>query len=101
MNALANDQLERLRDMLGGTGVTFGQWVGTTPDKESDVKIDRFGASSREAFLAERQKRRREAQAEDRAVQPLAPPEECCSEQDIRLRKPRILITNYRSLKCC
>ena len=32
MNALANDQLDRLRDMLGGTGITFGQWVGTTPD---------------------------------------------------------------------
>ena len=31
MNALANDQLDRLRDMLGGTGITFGQWVGTTP----------------------------------------------------------------------
>ena len=29
MNALANDQLDRLRDMLGGTGITFGQWVGT------------------------------------------------------------------------
>ena len=45
MNALANDQLDRLRDMLGGTGITFGQWVGTTPDKESDVIIERFHGS--------------------------------------------------------
>ena len=37
MNALANDQLDRLRDMLGGTGITFGQWVGTTPAEEADV----------------------------------------------------------------
>ena len=27
MNALANDQLNRLREMLAGTGVTFGQWI--------------------------------------------------------------------------
>ena len=37
MNALANDQLDRLRDMLGGTGITFGQWVGTTPATEGEV----------------------------------------------------------------
>ena len=58
-----------------------------------------FAGSSRQAYLAERQKRREEAQAEDRAVRPLAPPEECCSEEDIRDRKPRILLTNYRQLE--
>ena len=99
MNALANDQLDRLRDMLGGTGITFGQWVGTTPDKESDVTVERFAGSSRQAYLAARKQRREEAQAEDRAVRPLAPPEECCSEEDIRTRKPRILLTNYRQLE--
>lgn len=99
MNALANDQLDRLRDMLGGTGITFGQWVGTTPDKESDVIVERFQGSGRQAYLADRKKRRDEAQVEDRAVRPLAPPEECCSEEDIRTRKPRILLTNYRQLE--
>jgi len=99
MNALANDQLDRLRDMLGGTGITFGQWVGTTPDTEQSVSMERFAGSSREAYLAERRKRREEAQAEDRAVRPLAPPEECCSEAEIRERKPRILLTNYRQLE--
>src|SRR5829696_8540777 len=54
MNALANDQLDRLRDVLGGTGVTFGQWVGTTPAKESDVGIERFRGSSRAAYLEAR-----------------------------------------------
>lgn len=96
MNALANDQLDRLRDMLGGTGITFGQWVGTTPDKENEVTLERFDGSGRQAYLAARQQRRDEAQAEDRAVKLLAPPEECCSEEDIRERKPRILLTNYR-----
>src|SRR5215831_11117287 len=99
MNALANDQLDRLRDMLGGTGITFGQWVGTTPDKESGVTVDRFDGTGRAAYLEARRKRRAEAQAEDRAVRPLAPPEECCSEEDIRQRKPRILLTNYRQLE--
>src|SRR3954462_6137760 len=64
MNALANDQLDRLRDMLGGTGITFAQWVGTTPSDESDVGIDRFPGSGRAAYLAARQQRRDEAQAQ-------------------------------------
>src|SRR3954464_3656934 len=55
MNALANDQLDRLREMLGGTGITFGQWVGTTPAKEGDVPVDRFPGSGRQAYLAARQ----------------------------------------------
>ncbi|WP_419555813.1 DEAD/DEAH box helicase [Planctellipticum variicoloris] len=99
MNALANDQLDRLRDVLGGTGITFGQWVGTTPEKESDVGIERFTGSSRRAYLEERKRRREEAARDDRAVQPLSPPEECCSEDDIEKRRPRILLTNYRQLE--
>src|SRR6516165_4436012 len=88
MNALANDQVDRLRDMLGGTGITFGQWVGTTPEKGSDVIVDRFPGSGRAAYLAERKKRRDDAAREDRAVHPLAPPEECCSEEEIGDREP-------------
>src|SRR5262249_1961439 len=84
---------------LGGTGITFGQWVGTTPDKESGVTVDRFDGTGRAAYLEARRKRRAEAQAEDRAVRPLAPPEEGCSEEDIRERKPGILLTNYRQLE--
>jgi ATP-dependent helicase YprA (DUF1998 family) len=99
MNALANDQLDRLRDMLGGTGISFGQWVGTTPAEESEVSVERFPGSGRAAFLAARQQRREEAQVQDRAVRLLAPPEECCSEEDIRQRKPRILLTNFRQLE--
>ncbi len=99
MNALANDQLDRLRQMLGGTGITFGQWVGPTPDTEAKVTIERFSSSSRDAYLAARQQRLKEAQQEDRAVRPLAPMEECCSEEAIRNRKPRIIITNYRQLE--
>jgi ATP-dependent helicase YprA (DUF1998 family) len=38
MNALANDQLDRLRDMLGGTGISFGQWVVLQRKKELAVR---------------------------------------------------------------
>jgi ATP-dependent helicase YprA (DUF1998 family) len=99
MNALANDQLDRLREMLGGTGITFGQWIGTTPETESKKYVERFQGSSRPAYLAARRKRREEARTEDRAIRPLAPPEECCSEEEIRNGRPRILLTNYRQLE--
>jgi len=99
MNALANDQLDRLREMLAGTGITFGIWIGTTPAKESDVTVMRFPGSSRAAYLAARKEREREAHERDTPLRPLIPWEECCSEEDIRKRAPRILITNYRQLE--
>src|SRR5437867_9182340 len=37
MNALAEDQLGRLRSLLAGTGISFGMYVGKTPQRESDV----------------------------------------------------------------
>src|SRR5262249_14256923 len=37
MNALANDQLERLRRLLADTGVTFGRYSGDTPFNERDA----------------------------------------------------------------
>ena len=37
MNALAEDQLIRIRGLLAGTGVPFGIYVGKTPEREADV----------------------------------------------------------------
>ena len=37
MNALAEDQLMRLRGLLAGTGIPFGIYVGKTPEREVDV----------------------------------------------------------------
>ena len=37
MNALAEDQLDRLRGLLAGSGITFGMYVGKTPEHERDV----------------------------------------------------------------
>lgn len=37
MNALAEDQLVRLRWLLAGTGISFGMYVGKTAEKEAEV----------------------------------------------------------------
>lgn len=42
MNALAADQLGRLRDLLAGTGIPFGMYVSRTPEKRSDVSSERL-----------------------------------------------------------
>ena len=36
MNALANDQLTRLRKLLDGTGITFGRYTGDTESRQKD-----------------------------------------------------------------
>ena len=33
MNALAEDQLGRMRSLLAGTGISFSMYVGKTPEK--------------------------------------------------------------------
>jgi len=38
MNALANDQLDRLRELLSGTGISFGIYTGQTPRSFRDIK---------------------------------------------------------------
>jgi ATP-dependent helicase YprA (DUF1998 family) len=39
MNALAEDQLGRLRDLLTGTGVTFGMYIGKTPGRQPQTLL--------------------------------------------------------------
>jgi ATP-dependent helicase YprA (DUF1998 family) len=51
MNALAEDRLTRLRELLAGTGVTFGMYVGKTPEKASDVAGERAFAGFLESGL--------------------------------------------------
>lgn len=97
MNALAEDQLGRLRGLLAGTGITFGMYVGKTPDHESAVAGIRLpvGASKAdyEAKLAEV---RREKRSET-----VYPPEEVCSREVMRSAgcQPRILLTNVKQLE--
>jgi ATP-dependent helicase YprA (DUF1998 family)/SOS-response transcriptional repressor LexA len=97
MNALAEDQLLRLRDLLAGTGITFGMYVGKTPETKADVtglRLDR--GASREDY------RRALARAqEERRSTAVHPPEERCARDEMRTRgeQPRILLTNVKQLE--
>ncbi len=97
MNALAEDQLGRLRSLLAGTGIPFGMYVGKTPEREAEVAGIRLpeGASRAdyEARLAQVRKEKRS--------ETVYPPEEVCSREVMRTpgRQPRILLTNVKQLE--
>lgn len=97
MNALAEDQLDRLRGLLAGSGVTFGMYVGKTPEEEKDVAGHRMKAGSTradyEAVLTEYR-----AAGRPDAVHPV---EEMCSRAKMRSpgHQPRILLTNVKQLE--
>ena len=97
MNALAEDQLMRLRGLLAGTGIPFGIYVGKTPEGEADVTGFRLPhGASRADYEARLARVRREGSGE--TVHPF---EEVCSRQIMRTagRQPRILLTNVKQLE--
>jgi hypothetical protein len=77
MNALANDQVKRLREILARfPEITFGRYIGDTDDSQRDAEADylsRFGHS------------------------PL--PNELVSREEIQKSPPHILITNFAMLE--
>jgi ATP-dependent helicase YprA (DUF1998 family) len=77
MNALANDQLKRLRAQLAGSGVTFGRYTGDTPADERAAR-ERRGWLPRPAD---------------------SPEEERYYRRELQERPPQILITNYSMLE--
>jgi len=97
MNALAEDQLERIRGLLAGRGIPFGMYVGKTPQDEGQVRGERMPAGTTNAGYHERLKAIRET------GQPvtLIPPEERASRQTMRAEggQPRILLTNVKQLE--
>lgn len=97
MNALAEDQLGRLRGLLAGTGVSFGMYVGKTPEHERDVAGQRLRpGASRADYEAALEQARRENRGES-----VFPPEEVCSREVMRRQgsQPRILLTNVKQLE--
>ncbi len=92
MNALADDQLRRLRPLLAGTGVTFGRYTGATPEdgdpEQGHLKQARPYTKGELALLAEGK--------DDKVALPW---EECATREEIRTRKPRLLLTNYSQLE--
>ena len=97
MNALAEDQLMRLRGLLAGTGIPFGIYIGRTPERETDVAGVRLRAgASRADYQARLERARREGSGET-----VYPGEEVCSREVMRTagRQPRILLTNVKQLE--
>lgn len=97
MNALAEDQLERLRGLLAGTGITFGMYVGKTPDAEREVHGFRMQANEGRADYLARINAAREQGRSDS----VHPAEELCSRESMRQTggQPRILLTNIKQLE--
>lgn len=77
MNALANDQLKRLRELLAGTEITFGRYTGDT--REAQGKAEELW--------------REENPGQNRL------PNEIISREEIRKNPPNILLTNYSMLE--
>jgi len=97
MNALAEDQLMRIRGLLAGSGVPFGIYVGKTPENEAGVSGTRLPeGASRADYFARVEKARIEGTGET-----VYPPEEVCSRQVMRTegKQPRILLTNVKQLE--
>ncbi len=91
MNALVNDQLDRLRRMLAGTQITFGRYTGDTPRQHPDAIAH---LAQPRPYTAEELRGWRE----DHTELP-RPWEEAISRPEIRQRTPRLLLTNYRMLE--
>lgn len=97
MNALAEDQLDRLRGLLAGRGIPFGMYVGKTPEEESQVQGRRLSAGTTNATYREQLRQIREKGQ----TQTLLPPEERASRAAMRRAggQPRILLTNVKQLE--
>lgn len=95
MNALAEDQLGRLRELMVGTGIPFAMYVGKTPQHESEVNGERCQPSR--ADYRKRVERLREMGQS----RPVLPPEEVASRETLRTpgKQPRILLTNVKMLE--
>jgi hypothetical protein len=97
MNALAEDQLGRLRELLCGVGISFGLYVGKTPQRASDVTGFRLPQGASRADYAAKVAELR-THGQPGAVHP---PEECASREEMQAagKAPRILLTNAKQLE--
>lgn len=97
MNALAEDQLSRLRELLVGTGVSFGMYVGKTPEKAADARGVRLPQGASPADY----RREIEKAINEKQSYAVYPPEERASREEMRKagKQPRILLTNVNQLE--
>ena len=95
MNALAIDQLNRLRKLLAGSGISFGLYIGTTAAYEGDIRnIYRMkpGEGKKEYVELTNKFKTRENYY-------VSPFEERLTEKEIAENPPRILLTNVKQLE--
>ena len=84
MNALADDQMDRLRELLAGSGVSFAIYTGSTPSKRADAPGIRLApGSSRADYRAELARQRDEA-GEAKRPRVVHPAEEIVSREELR-----------------
>jgi len=95
MNALAEDQLGRLRELLCGSGISFGMYVGKTPEKTAAATGQRLKPG---ASRLDYQKALKKSQQEKQSYA-IYPPEERVSREEMRKNPPRILLTNVNQLE--
>ncbi len=97
MNALAEDQLDRLRGLLAGRGIPFGMYVGKTPEEDGQIRGERLPDGSTNADYHARLKQIREAGQDITLI----PAEERASRTAMRAGggQPRILLTNTKQLE--
>ncbi len=96
MNALVNDQLERLRMTLAGTRITFGRYTGETPD-QPDPNMRHVAAPVN--YSPGQRERYRLGQSVFGSEDLPLPWEEAYDRESILKRRPRILLTNYAQLE--
>lgn len=96
MNALVNDQLERLRLLLAGTRITFGRYTGETPDAR-DENLHHQPAPVN--YTNQQRLLYKEGKAAFGSLELPFPWEEAHDKASIRARRPRILLTNYAQLE--
>jgi hypothetical protein len=100
MNALADDQMDRLRELLAGTGIRFGIYTGGLKERNEDAKGFRLPpGSSAEDYRRRLKKEREKPEGKDRQV--IHPPEENISREEMRTPalRPRLLLTNVKQLE--
>lgn len=95
MNALAIDQLERLRKLLAGTGITFGMYVGSTKRRNADV----VGVKRMQEGEGRDALRHYYDHQNNRENITVIPHEEKISVEEMHEEPPRILLTNINQLE--
>ncbi|MFP8890629.1 DEAD/DEAH box helicase [Natrialbaceae archaeon A-CW2] len=96
MNALAADQLERLRELLVGTGVSFGRYVGPTPEDESRLDFEGIPLAE-DTSRVDFRELREDVDHDENTVH--LPSEERYTREQIREDPPRILLVNKAILE--